>query len=380
MTNQKTSRSVVQHQDVVEYSLQGIVVVANEGMVFANQALASMTGYSVQELESFSLEDLWKAIHPDDRQMMIKRREERINGRPVPERYEFKFLHKEGGELLLEVRPTIINTENGPIVQAYVVDKSDRWRAEQAQLEAERQLCHAQKMEAVGMLAGGIAHDFNNFLSVIIGNLDLLKAKALLQKDELMLLETVERVARDASTLTNQLLKFARKDEVKSDTVNIGQLLDEVIEMIEPTLNKKITVVKNVLVDRPVVQGDPVQLKQVFMNLASNANDAMLGGGELRFTMWEQVSEQQKAVLENNCGNRQLVVAVADTGAGIPEEIRNRIFEPLFTTKEHGTGMGLAMVFSILKNHRCSISVESVPGNGTIFKIIFSEYLSQSTH
>jgi PAS domain S-box-containing protein len=375
MTGLRSNRPVVLHRDVVENSIQGTMVITDEGVVYANQVVAEMTGYSVRELEAFSLDDLWAVIHEEDRQTMMKRREDRLANRPVPERYEFRFLHKTNGERLLEVKPTVVNLEQGPVVQAYVVDKSDRWLAEQTRVEIERQLCHARKMEAVGKLAGGVAHDFKNNLFVITTNLEILKKKAQFRGAEFERLTLIERAARDASELASQLLRYAHPSEDKSETVlvNVSELLDEVVRMLENTFRKEITVIKRVLVDKPLIWGDPGQLRQVFMNLVLNARDAMPDGGELRLTVWQQATNNGERLSQDTVSERYLIVAVSDTGIGIPEEIRSRIFEPFFTTKEkdRGTGMGLAMAFEIVRSHYGSIDVESVPGEGTTFVVRF---------
>lgn len=373
MKNNQSFRSMINYRHIVENSLQGILLLTQEGIVFANHSVAEITGYTVQELESFTLEDLWATIHPDDRQVMMKRRDDRIAGLPVPKRYEFKFLHKTKGECLLEVQPTIEKTDRGLVVQAYVVDKSDRWRAEKARIKIEHQLCHAQRMEAVGTLSGGIAHDLNNFLQVIIGHVDMLKDAVQIGKFEIEYLETLSKAARDASALIKQLLYYSRKEKTKISPVNMSVLFDEVIKMHKPSLGKKITVVKNVLVDRPIVQGDPLKLKQVLMNIVSNACEAMPEGGELRYTIWKQEWDHIKELSTNFCSKHDLIVAVSDTGNGIPKEIQHRIFDPFFTTKEpnQGTGMGLAMVYRIVESHGGSIHVDSVSGKGTTFQLNF---------
>ncbi|MBS2038431.1 response regulator [bacterium] len=225
------------------------------------------------------------------------------------------------------------------------------------------QLRQSQKMEAIGTLAGGIAHDFNNLLSGILGYSGLLKLHAEGQAQVLQSAEIIERTALRAAELTQKLLGFARRGKHKNVAVGIHRAIDDCIELLSRTIDKRIEIVRNFEANRDKVMGDPTQMEQILLNLAINARDAIEDQGRITFsTRVEEVHDE----LESGF---YLVASVSDSGCGIPPEIRERVFEPFFTTKENGkgTGMGLAMVYGIVKNHGGTIRLETEPGKGTTF-------------
>jgi two-component system cell cycle sensor histidine kinase/response regulator CckA len=226
------------------------------------------------------------------------------------------------------------------------------------------QLRQSQKMEAIGTLAGGIAHDFNNLLSGILGYSGLLKLHAEGQPQVLQSAEIIERTALRAAELTQKLLGFARRGKHKNVAVNIHRAIDDCIELLSRTIDKRIEIVRRFEASHDKVMGDPTQMEQILLNLAINARDAIEDQGRITFsTSIEEVRGEEAEP------GIYLVASVGDSGCGIPPEIRSRVFEPFFTTKENGkgTGMGLAMVYGIVKNHGGTIRLESEPGKGTTF-------------
>ncbi len=225
------------------------------------------------------------------------------------------------------------------------------------------QLRQSQKMEAIGTLAGGIAHDFNNLLSGILGYSGLLKLHAEGQNQVLQSAEIIERTALRAAELTQKLLGFARRGKHKNVAVNIHRAIDDCIELLSRTIDKRIEIVRRFEASHDKVMGDPTQMEQILLNLAINARDAIEDRGRITFsTRVEEVRDE----LESGF---YLVASVSDSGCGIPPEIRERVFEPFFTTKENGkgTGMGLAMVYGIVKNHGGTIRLDTETGRGTTF-------------
>ncbi|MFN8613329.1 MAG: response regulator [Vulcanimicrobiota bacterium] len=225
------------------------------------------------------------------------------------------------------------------------------------------QLRQSQKMEAIGTLAGGIAHDFNNLLSGILGYSGLLKLHAEGQSQVLQSADIIERTALRAAELTQKLLGFARRGKHKNVAVNIHRAIDDCIELLSRTIDKRIEIVRNFHASHDKVMGDPTQMEQILLNLAINARDAIEDRGRITFsTRVEEVTDELES-------GYYLVASVSDSGCGIPPEIRERVFEPFFTTKENGkgTGMGLAMVYGIVKNHGGTIRLETEPGKGTTF-------------
>ncbi|HUL44235.1 MAG TPA: ATP-binding protein [Bacteroidota bacterium] len=244
----------------------------------------------------------------------------------------------------------------------------------------EDQLRQAQKMESLGTLAGGIAHDFNNILQILLVNTtSLLKNIGDRQRVEQIL--DINKQAIDRGTgLVQQILTFARKTEVQFKPVDVNALINEVVKMLSLTFPK--TVVFNVVTDSnlPRISADRNQLHQVLLNLCVNARDVLPNGGQI--TIRSSVvtgAEVQKTIAEVVEGS-YVSISVTDTGMGMAEHIRSRVFEPFFTTKEKGkgTGLGLAVVYGIVKAHRGFIDVESAIGIGTTFRIFLPNLLHEA--
>jgi PAS domain S-box-containing protein len=282
--------------------------------------------------------------------------------------YELEMKTKDGEKLDILITSTALYDENGDIkeIRGIIRDVT-----EYKLLEA--QLRQAQKMEAVGQLAGGISHDFNNILTTIIGYADLLKGH--LNKSETStryldeLLASVER----AASLTRGLLAFSRKQTLKVSPMDLNDTVRVADNLLTRLIGEDIEI-KTKLVDRPLmVMADGQQIEQVLMNIATNARDAMPDGGTLSI-------ETDMAELDANTSEQYglelngmyAVIAITDTGTGMDEQIAEKIFDPFFTTKEvgKGTGLGLAMVYGIIKQHDGYIKVTSRPGHGTTFRIL----------
>jgi two-component system, cell cycle sensor histidine kinase and response regulator CckA len=240
------------------------------------------------------------------------------------------------------------------------------------QRSLEEQLRQAQKMEAVGQLAGGIAHDFNNLLTAIFGNLSMLRAALSEGDPNRVLIASAEQAAARAGGLSNQLLSMARRTVLNPQSTNLNQTIDEVIGLLHRTIDPRIELAAKREPDLGRVLADASQMHQVLMNLCLNARDAMPDGGRLSIETSNFTLDAESARLHLLGRPGDFVrLRVSDTGCGIPPEIRPRIFEPFFTTKGpgQGTGLGLAMVFSIVKQHQGWIDCYSEPGKGTRFDI-----------
>jgi two-component system, cell cycle sensor histidine kinase and response regulator CckA len=233
-------------------------------------------------------------------------------------------------------------------------DIEPRKRAEEEKAILESQLRQAQKMEAIGTLAGGVAHDFNNLLTGILGYSNLLKLQHPKGTEAYEAADVIETAAQRASDLTKQLLGFARQGKLQNSAVNLHTMISESVALLRRTIDKSIDIVLRMDAEAPEVMGDPSQLQLVVLNLAVNARDAMPEGGELTV-------ETDNVVVAKGALNphpelkpgEYVRLRVSDTGTGISESIRDRVFDPFFTTKStgEGTGMGLATVYGIVKNH-----------------------------
>jgi PAS domain S-box-containing protein len=251
-----------------------------------------------------------------------------------------------------------------------------RARAEEALRASEARLQQAQKLEAIGTLAGGIAHDFNNLLMGIQGNASLMQLETLPGDKILGRLRSIEECVRSGTELTRQLLGFARSGRFEVRPTDLNELIERTSSLFGRT-RKDITVGRALSRDLWVVDADRGQLEQVLLNLYVNAWQAMPNGGELRIETRNLVVGEHEDSRHGVPPARYVVVSVTDTGVGMDEATQHRVFEPFFTTKEvgRGTGLGLAMVYGIVKSHGGLVAVESAPGAGATFTL----YLPAST-
>jgi len=239
-------------------------------------------------------------------------------------------------------------------------------------LSLEAQLRQSQKMESVGQLAGGIAHDFNNLLTVITGHAGILLAREQLSPQIAEPLKEISEAARRAAELTRQLLTFSRKQVLQPQFIDLNEAVSNIGKMLRRILGEDIALEVNFSPNLPCVKADLGMLEQVLLNLAVNSRDAMPRGGRLQLTTASVMVDAAEAQKNPEAAiGRFVCLAIADTGCGISPENLPRIFEPFFTTKEldRGTGLGLATVYGIVKQHRGWIQVTSQPQAGTTFKI-----------
>jgi len=241
---------------------------------------------------------------------------------------------------------------------------------EEDKKKIQAQLLQSQKMEAVGRLAGGIAHDFNNLLTAIIGYGYLLYDEMPKEDPRSKMLEEILNAAKRAAGLTSQLLAFSRKTPIKLEVLDLNSIITEIEGMLDRLIGEDIAFSSNLEEGQTNIKGDATQTEQIILNLIVNARDAMLGGGKLTVKT-KKVSINDKDVKKipySRIGNF-IRLSVTDTGSGIDKNTFSKIFEPFYTTKKTGTGLGLSVVNEIIKKQEGWINVESEPGKGTTFKI-----------
>jgi PAS domain S-box-containing protein len=239
-------------------------------------------------------------------------------------------------------------------------------------VKLESQLTRAQRMESIGTLAGGIAHDFNNILGGVLGNISLLKPKVPTDSPLQRYIETIENSVRRATQLTRQLLTFVRGDFIELKPTRINDCIENVVRLVESSFDKKYRIEKSLEENALTVECDAGQIEQALLNLCLNARDAMPGGGRITLSsrnLFHKEKGRTEGVPPDLEVGAYVVLAVTDTGTGMDENTQKRIFEPFFTTKApgKGTGLGLAMVFGIMKNHTALIDLHSDLGQGTTF-------------
>ncbi|MGO9570817.1 MAG: PAS domain S-box protein, partial [Desulfomonilaceae bacterium] len=348
---------------IIDSSPVGIAIAQDGKYIYVNPALTRMFGYESQdEIVGLTAETLFA---PASRETIRQRTAARMADKAIPAHFESVGMTKNGKRFEVEGWGTAIKYPGKRSALAFIIDVS-----EARSLRA--QLIQAQKMEAIGNLAGGIAHDFNNLLTVILGYTELI----ICGKDEgdrdYEDLKKVIQAAGTAAEIVHQILAFSRRTESEPQPIDLNQQVEQLRKMLSRLIPKTIQVRINLGPDLPVLNADPSQMVQVLMNLAVNARDAMPEGGRLTI-------ETQTTLLDDDYCHSHIeasqglhaVLMVSDTGIGMDKALMDRIFEPFYTTKKpgEGTGLGLAMVYGIVKSHGGHITCYSEPGAGTTFKI-----------
>ena len=285
------------------------------------------------------------------------------------------------GELIhTEVRGVPQFDDSGQVVRLFgtLRDITERVRAEEERLQMERQIQQTQKLESLGVLAGGIAHDFNNLIMAILGYADLSLSHSTdpLPAQVLKNLEEIIRASRRASDLCRQMLAYSGRGRFEVEVFSLDDLVEEMTQLLAASVSKKVNLTINHGVGLPLLKGDPTQIRQIVMNLVINASEAV-GEGEGDVTVTTSLRHCTPADLHSKYLNQDLdegdylCLEVTDTGCGMDQQTLERLFEPFYTTKFTGRGLGMSAVIGIVRSHGGSLSVQSEPGKGTVFTIYF---------
>ncbi|HEX4075366.1 MAG TPA: response regulator [Candidatus Acidoferrales bacterium] len=362
-------QSEARYRGLVNNSTYGIYWVSPEGRLLdANPALARMLGYdSVDQLLTIgNSRELY--ANPEDRE---KVHQEYLRADHVHATVEWKRKDSKPITVRLNGWQAIDSERGRPYIEVIVEDVTEH-------IALEKQLVQAQKFEAIGQLAGGIAHDFNNMIGAIIGWADMGVEEAAAAPRLRRYFDKVRQQADRAAALTRQLLAFARRQILEPRNIDMNQAVIETVSLLEKVIGGNISINANLAPDLAVVRADPVQVEQVLMNLCINARDAMPDGGSLSVDTSNVTIDQEFCILQPLAHPGQyIMLAVTDTGTGMDAATIDRIFEPFFTTKEmgKGTGLGLATVYGIIRQHGGFLHVISEPGAGSTFRV----YLPVST-
>jgi PAS domain S-box-containing protein len=284
---------------------------------------------------------------------------------------EYRALRKDGSTFPIMVHSApIVRDKQTTGIRGSIIDMTDRQKAEEERRKLETQFHQAQKMETIGTLAGGIAHDFNNLMTTILGNTSLILYDIDDTSPHYVPLKNIERQIKRGAELTTQLLGYARKGKYHVKPVNLNQIVEESAAAFGRT-RKEIAIGCNLADDLLAVEADQGQIQQVLLNLFVNAADAMPTGGSLELSTSNATHREIESKEYHPAPGNYLRLTVSDTGIGMDENVRQRIFDPFFSTKEtgKGTGLGLASVYGIIKNHGGYIEVKSQKGQGSLFNI-----------
>jgi len=348
-----------------EHAAVGIAHVGLDGRFLrVNHRLSEMTGYSDTELLSMSFQQLTWRDDVDDseaaRVAMLARQQDVFT---VEKRYQ----NKSGQPFWVGLVTTLL-LDDAQAPKYFITIVNDVT----ARKALEEQLRQAQKMEAVGLLAGGVAHDFNNLLTVISGYSQMMLTSPEVTDLDREALAAITEAGVRAASLTRQLLGFSRQTILQPQVLDLNAVVSETAGLLRRLIGEDVKLTTNLRAGLSPVKVDPTHLDQVLMNLAVNARDAMPTGGQLTIeTANVQIGGDDLVFQVDLPSGQYVMLAITDNGCGMTPEVRERIFEPFFTTKGvgKGTGLGLAMVFGIVKQSGGAVHVYSEPGHGTTFKI-----------
>ncbi|MCZ7663993.1 MAG: ATP-binding protein [Thermoleophilia bacterium] len=358
------------YRTLVESSPVAIVVHRAGRIVYMNPAGMKLAGASsMEEVVGRGILDF---VHPDYHEVVARRVAETArSGRLAPPTEEM-FVRVDGTTIMGEVVSIPFTYEGQPAVNSIILDISERKRAQAELRESEEKLRRGQRLEAIGRLAGGVAHDFNNVLTAVIGHVDLLRATLKEHPEAEDDLDEIRKAAERAAALTRQLLAFGRRQALRPRVFDLNETTESMAGMLQRLIGEEIDLVFQRETGLGPVEADPGQVEQVLMNLVINARDAMPEGGKITIeTANVELDEEYAGGHVSAQPGPHVMLAVTDTGTGIPKEILPHIFDPFFTTKDpsQGTGLGLSTVYGIVKQSGGNIWVYSEPGCGTTFKI-----------
>jgi PAS domain S-box-containing protein len=370
VTEKKTAESELNEtrnflESVIESSMDSILVCDPQGTILSvNTAVETLSGYRREELTGQHV----SFLVPKDKRVREELLEKQAHlfeeGFVV---MEALWQKKDGSYVEVEQSMSFIKDDEGNNIAAVSIVRDVTEKR-----SLEHQLLQSQKMETIGTLAGGIAHDFNNILGGILGYASFIKTLVGEESKIYKYVDTIESSAVRAADLTGQLLSFSRGGKYESKPLDVNKIINETLRILYSSIDKSVSikVALNSLLSS--VEGDANQIQQVFLNLFVNARDAMQGGGTLSIeTKNVYLDETFCKVHLGAQPGQNVYISVSDTGIGMNQETLHRIFEPFFSTKgrEEGTGLGLSVVYGIVKNHGGYINVYSELGKGTVFKI-----------
>ncbi len=381
---QALNDSEARFRALVENSVEAIVLLdADTGcFVDVNSQAEKLYGIPREELLKIGPGDVSPEFQPDGQPSMIKA-SAKIATAASGKAPSFLWTHMNldtGESIPCEVHLVRLPHSSRTLLRGSVYDISSRLQMEEERLQLERQVQHAQKLESLGVMAGGIAHDFNNLLMSIMGNADLARGRVAEDSEVAGHLNEIERASRRAADLARQMLAYSGKGRFVTEAINANELIREMAELLGVSVSKKATLELDLAEDLPAFEGDVTQIRQVVMNLITNASEA-IGDAEGRIRLRTGLKHCDRSFLRKVAENfgqgagvelvegTYLFFEISDTGEGMDAKTIERIFDPFFTTKFTGRGLGLSAVLGIIRGHRGLVKLKSAPGRGTTFRV-----------
>jgi PAS domain S-box-containing protein len=367
------------HRRIVEALNDAVLLHANDKIFYANPAALKL--FRANDPGDLLGKSYLAMVHPDDRAMSIERMKKNRDENWIAPSREHRVLTLDGQPVHVESVGVPIKYRGETQVFAVFRDISNRRRAEEERAKLQDQLLQSQKMESVGRLAGGVAHDFNNMLGVILGHAEMAMEQVDPNQPLHANLEEIRKAANHSADLTRQLLAFARKQVVSPKILDLNETVAGMLKMLQRLIGEDIQLAWLPGANLWPVNVDPAQIDQILANLSVNARDAIAGVGKL--TIETQNVRFDAAYGADHAGcvpGDYVMLSVGDDGCGMDREILSHLFEPFFTTKEtgKGTGLGLAMVYGIVKQNNGFIDVSSELGRGTAIRVYLPRHIGKS--
>jgi PAS domain S-box-containing protein len=369
---QRVRESERRYRELIENAPLGIFVVQHDVIVFANAAAAALCGAA--NPEAICGTTVFELLDEEAVRAIADSMARSARGDHRPSTFAIHLAGQDGAERDLTGIGTVISYAGAPAFQCIVRDVTELEDSRREQERLELQLQEARKLESLGVLAGGIAHDFNNLLAVILSSVRYARSRDATPEDRVEALGDAEEATESAARLVKQLLAYAGRRSPEVRSVDLSELAGSLSELLSTALPGGVALQLDLEREPLLVHADLVQLEQVLMNLVLNAADAVgTGPGIVTVrTSHENLSTQQLAQWlggEGLTGGGYACLAVEDSGVGMDAETRARIFEPFFSTKQNGHGLGLSAVLGLVQGHRGAIDVKSDPGAGTQIRV-----------
>ena len=364
-----------------EQASVGIAHVGIDGSwLKVNQSICDILGYTEQELRALKFQDV---THPSDLSENLDLLSSALQQETDQYSMRKRYIKRNGATVWTNLTTQLVRDKDGEpqYFISIIEDITEKRRAEETTKKFEERVQEAQKLESLGVLAGGIAHDFNNLLTAILGNAIMAKESVGESSTLWNQLKQIETAAHHAADLTNQLLAYGGKGALVAQRVDLSELIEEMQQLLQSVLSKQTEIIWSRPDQSMMTQADPSQLRQVIMNLLTNASEAMEDRqGKIAIEIDRIAISRAELSTEwvvNPQEGEHIRLQVVDQGVGMDSDTQKRLFEPFFTSKFVGRGLGLSAVLGIIRRHAGGIRIKSAPGEGTTITVVLpAEYIA----